>query len=143
MADVSDTTVNSDIFVDDVKTVMKAIKESKKRPDEKAIWQYLSNKLASNMDEDYTGELINDLVSKKMLLNKHKPKGDSYETVSESQNKTENDVVLSDTEAEINNECKTSAKYTFSKVDLSLDSITKSISNLTAEVLVIKDLIMD
>ena len=74
MADVSDTTVNSDIFVDDVKTVMKAIKESKKRPDEKAIWQYLSNKLASNMDEDYTGELINDFVSKKMLLNKHNPK---------------------------------------------------------------------
>ena len=51
MADVSDTTVNSDIFVDDIKTAIIAIKESKKRPDTKAIWQYLSNKLASNIDE--------------------------------------------------------------------------------------------
>ena len=31
MAVVSDTTVNSDIFVDDVKTTIKAIKESKKK----------------------------------------------------------------------------------------------------------------
>ena len=46
MADVSNTTVNSDIFVDDVKTAAKAIKESKKCPDNKAVWQYLSNKLA-------------------------------------------------------------------------------------------------
>ena len=37
MADVSDTTVYSDIFVDDIKTAIKAIKESKKRPDTKAI----------------------------------------------------------------------------------------------------------
>ena len=36
MADQSDTTVNSDIFVDDVKTAIKAMKESKKRPDIKA-----------------------------------------------------------------------------------------------------------
>ena len=39
MADVSDTTVGSDIFVDDVETVVKAIKESKKHPDTKGIWQ--------------------------------------------------------------------------------------------------------
>ena len=38
MVDVSNTTVNSDIFVDDVKTAITAIKESKKRPDTKAIW---------------------------------------------------------------------------------------------------------
>ena len=65
MADVSNTTVNSDIFVDGVKTTIKAIKESKKRPNTKAIWQYLSKKLASNIDEDYTGEIVKDLVSKK------------------------------------------------------------------------------
>ena len=65
MADVSDTTVNSDIFVDDVKTAVKAIKESKKRPNTKAIWQYLSNKLASNIDEDYIGEILKDFVSKR------------------------------------------------------------------------------
>ena len=65
MADVSDTTVNSDIFADDFKTTIKAIKESKKRPNTKAIWQYLSKKLASNIDEDYTGEIVKDLVSKK------------------------------------------------------------------------------
>ena len=116
MVGVSDTTVNSDIFVDDVKTTVKAIKESKKRPDTKAIWQYLSNKLASNIDEDYTGEILKDLVSKRILVNKRKAKGDSYEIVSESQNKTENDVVLSDTEAEINNEWKTPTKDAFSKV---------------------------
>ena len=51
-------------------------------------------------------------------------------------------MVTSDTEAEINNECKTPTKNTFSKVDLSLDSITKSISNLTAEVMAIKGFIM-
>ena len=44
-ADVSDTAVGSDIFVDDVETVVEAIKESKKHPDTKAIWQYLSRHL--------------------------------------------------------------------------------------------------
>ena len=39
MVNVSDTTVNSDIFVGDVKTTIKAIKESKKPPNTKAIWQ--------------------------------------------------------------------------------------------------------
>ena len=77
MADVSDTTVNSDVFVDDVKTDVKAIKESKKLPDTKLIWQYLSNKLASNIDEDYTGEILKNLVSKKILVNKRKAKCDS------------------------------------------------------------------
>ena len=143
MADVSDTTVNSDVFVDDVKTDVKAIKESKKLPDTKLIWQYLSNKLASNIDEDYTGEILKNLVSKKILVNKRKAKCDSYETVSERQNKIENDVVLSDTEPEINNECKTPTKNSFSNVDLTLNSITKSISNLTAEVTAIKNFIMD
>ena len=33
--DVSDTTVSSDIFVNDVKTAVKATKESKKSPDKK------------------------------------------------------------------------------------------------------------
>ena len=73
-----------------------------------------------------------------MLVNKRKAKGDSYEKVSESQNKIENDVLLCDAEPEINNERKTPTKNTFSYVDLSLDSITKSISNLTAEVMAIK-----
>ena len=73
-----------------------------------------------------------------MLVNKRKATGDSYEKVSESQNKIENDVVLCDAEPEINNERKTPIKNTFSYVDLSLDSITKSISNLTAEVMAIK-----
>ena len=73
-----------------------------------------------------------------MLVNKRKAKGDSYEKVSESQNKIENDVVLCDAEPEINNERKTPTKNTFSYVDLSLDSITKSISNLTAQVMAIK-----
>ena len=143
MADVSDTTVNSYIFVDDGKTAIKAIKKSEKCPDTKSIWQYLSNKLASNIDEDCTGEILKDLVSKKILVNKRKTKGDLYEIVSESQNNIENDVVLSDTEPEINNECKTPTKNTFSNVDLSLDSITKSISNLTAEVTTIKNFIMN
>ena len=144
MANVSDSTVNSDIFVDDVKTAIKAtIKESKKRPHTKSIWQYLSNKLTSNIDEDYTAEILKDLESKKILVNKRKAKGDSCDIVSESQNKIENDVVPSDIELEINNECKTPTKNTFSNVDLSLDSITKSISNLTAEVTAIKIFIMD
>ena len=110
-------TVNSDIFVDDVKTAVKAIKESKKRPDTRAIWQYLSNKLASNIDEDYTDEILKDLVSKKVLVKKRKTKGDSCEIVSESQNETENAVVLSDTDAELNNKRKTPTKDTFSNVD--------------------------
>ena len=141
MAD--DTTVNNDIFVDDVKTAIKAIKESKKRPDTKAIWQYLSNKLASNIDEDYTGEILKDLVSKKILVNKRKAKGDSYEIVNKRQNKIENDMVLSDTEPEFNNEYKTPTKDIFSNVDISLDSIMKSISNLSAEVVAIKNLLID
>ena len=58
--------------------------------------QYLSNKLASNIDEDYTGEILKDLVSKKILVNKLKTRGNSYVLLSESQNKIENDVILSD-----------------------------------------------
>ena len=142
MAD--DTTVNNDIFVDDVKTAIKAIKESKKRRDTKAIWQYLSNKLAPSIDEDYTGEILKDLVSKKILVNKRKAKGDSYEIVNKRQNKIENDMVLSDTEPEFNNEYKKPTKDTFSTFsNISLDSIMKSISNLTAEAVAIKNLIID
>ena len=89
MVDVSNTTVNSDFFVDDVKTAITAIKESKKRPDTKAIWQYLSNKLTSNIDEAYTGGILKDIVNKMILVIKLKAKGDSYEIVSESQ-KTRN-----------------------------------------------------
>ena len=142
MVDVSDTTVNSDIFVDDIKTAIIAIKESKKRPDTKAIWQYVSNKLASNIDEDYTSEILKALVSNKILVMKRKAKGDSYEIVSESQSETEKAVVLPDTDAELNDKRKTPTKDTFSNVDPSLDSITKSISNL-AEVMAIKNFIMD
>ena len=143
MADVSDTTVNNDIFVDDVKTAIKAIIESKNCPDTTAFWQYLSNKLASNIDEDYTGEILKYLVSKKILVNKRKAKGNSYEIVNKSQNKIENDMVLSDTDPEFNNEYKTPTKDIFSNVDITLDSIMKSISNLTAEVVAIKNLIID
>ena len=142
MADVSDTTVNSYIFIDDIKTAVIAVKESKKRPDTKAIWQYLSNKLASNIDEDSTGEILKDLVSKQILVMKPKAKGDSYEIVSESQSETEKAVVLPNTDAELNNKHKTPTKDTFSNVDPSLDSITKSISNLTTEVMAIKNFIM-
>ena len=52
-------------------------------------------------------------------------------------------MVHSNTEAEINNKCKARTKDTFSNVDLSLDSITKPMSNLTAEVMAIKNFIMD
>ena len=81
MADVSDTTVNIDIFVDDVKTAIKPINKSIKNSDTKTVWQYLSSKLASNIDEDYTGETLKDLVSKRILVNKRKTKGESYEIV--------------------------------------------------------------
>ena len=81
MADVSDTTVNIDIFVDDVKTAIKPIKESIKNSDTKTVWQYLSSKLGSNIDEDYTDETLKDLVSKRILVNKRKTKGESYEIV--------------------------------------------------------------
>ena len=81
MADVSDTTVNIDVFVDDVKTAIKPIKESIKNSDTKTVWQYLSSKLVSNIDEDYTGETLKDLVSKRILVNKRKTKGESYEIV--------------------------------------------------------------
>ena len=99
--------------------------------------------MASNIDEDYTGEILKDLVSKKILVNKRKAKGDSYEIVNKRQNKIENDMVLSDTEPEFNNEYKTPTKDIFSNVDISLDSIMKSISNLSAEVVAIKNLLID
>ena len=99
--------------------------------------------MASNIDEDYTGEILKDLVSKKILVMKRKAKGDSYETVSESRSETEKAVVPPDTDAELNNKRKTTTEDTFSNVDPSLDSITKSISNLTAEVMAIKNFIMD
>ena len=99
--------------------------------------------MASNIDEAYTGEILKDLVSKKILVNKRKAKGDSYEIVNKRQNKIENDMVLSDTEPEFNNEYKTPTKDIFSNVDISLDSIMKSISNLSAEVVAIKNLLID
>ena len=41
-----------------------------------------------------------------------------------------------------NHECKTPTKDTFSNVDLSLDSVRKSIFNLTTEIMTIKSFIM-
>lgn len=62
------------------------MKESKERPDTKAIWLYLSNKLASNTDEDHIRELPKGFVSKNTLLHKSKAKGDSCEILSEEKN---------------------------------------------------------
>lgn len=62
------------------------MKESKERPDTKAIWLYLSNKLASNTDEDHIRELPKGFVGKNTLLHKSKAKGDSYEILSEEKN---------------------------------------------------------
>ena len=62
------------------------MKESKERPDTKAIWLYLSNKLASNTDEDHIRELPKGFVNKNTLLHKSKAKGDSYEILSEEKN---------------------------------------------------------
>ena len=99
--------------------------------------------MASNIDEDYTDEILKGLVSKKVLVNKRKAKGDSHMIVSESQNKIENAVVLSNTEPKTNYECKTLTKDTFSNIDLSLDSVRKSIFNLTTEIMTIKSFIMN
>ena len=74
---------------------------------------------------------------------KRKAKGDSYEIVSESRSETKKAVVPPDADAELNNKRKTPTKDTFSSFDPSLDSIKKSISNLTAEVMAIKNFIMD
>ena len=52
-------------------------------------------------------------------------------------------MALSDTEPEINNACDTPTKSTFSNVIQSLDSVTKFISNLTTEVVDIKNYIKD
>ena len=98
MADASGTTVNSDFFVDDVKTAVKATKQWKKRPETKTIWQYISDKFSSNIDEGCTGEILKYLFSEKILVNKRKAKGISYETVSENQNEIENEVTVSDAE---------------------------------------------
>lgn len=98
MADASGTTVNSDFFVDDVKTAVKATKQWKKRPETKLIWQYISDKFSSNIDEGCTGEILKYLFSEKILVNKRKAKGISYETVSENQNEIENEVTVSDAE---------------------------------------------
>ena len=99
--------------------------------------------MASNIDEDYTDEILKGLVSKKVLVNKRKAKGDSHMIVSESQNKIENAVVLSNTEPKTNHECKTLTKDTFSNIDLSLDSVRKSLFNLTTEIMTIKSFIMN
>ena len=107
MADVSDGTANSGIFVDDIKTAIKAIKESKKRPNKKF-------NLAVNINEDYTGEILKDLVSKKILVNKRKVKDDLYEIMKVK--KYENE--LFDTEPKINNECKTWSNYNFIVAEL-------------------------
>ena len=69
--------------------------------------------MTSNIDEDYTGEILKYLINKKILVNKRKANGDSYKMVGESQNKTENDVVLCDTEPERDNDFKTLTKDTF------------------------------
>ena len=74
---------------------------------------------------------------------KRKARGDSYKIVCESQSETEKPVVLPDTDAELNNKHKAPTKNIFPNVDPSLDSITKSVSNLTAEVMAIKNFIMD
>lgn len=80
------------------------MKESKERPDIKAIWQYLFNKLASNTDEDHIRELPKGLVSKNALLHKSKARGDSYEILSEEEDN--NEFRFFDLEPEVSKRCK-------------------------------------
>ena len=50
MADVSDVTV-SYIFIDQIKCAITDIRKTNKRPDSKAIFQYITSKYASNTTE--------------------------------------------------------------------------------------------
>ena len=68
------------------------------------------------IDEDHTDKTLQNLVRKKILINKRKAKDISCEIVAENQNKIENDMVLSDTEPDIDHEYKTPSKDTFSNV---------------------------
>ena len=70
--------------------------------------------MTSNINEDYTGEILKDLVSKKILVNKRKVKDDPYEIMKVKKNENE----LFDTEPKINNECKTWSNYNYIVAEL-------------------------
>ena len=72
--------------------------------------------MTSNINEDYTGEILKDFVSKKILVNKRKAKDDPYEIMKVK--KIENNMVLFDTEPKINNECKMWSNYNFIVAEL-------------------------
>ena len=76
MPDASEVSV-SNIFIEQIKTAIRNRKVSNKRPDVKAIYQYVSKHFASNLNENDIVSYIASMVDKNMIVNNATLKGDS------------------------------------------------------------------
>ena len=92
MADASEVSV-SNIFIGQIKTAIRNIRKvSNRRPDNTAIYQYVSKNFTSNLNENDIVTYIASMIDKNIIVNNPTLKGDSYFIVADSKTQPEDEV---------------------------------------------------
>ena len=92
MADAGEVSV-SNIFVEQIKTAIRNIrKASNRRPDNTAIYQYVSKNFTSNLNENDIVTYIASMIDKNIIVNNPTLKGDSYFIVADSKTQPGDEV---------------------------------------------------
>ena len=153
MADVSDVIV-SYILIDQIQSAIIDIRKTIKRPDSKAIFQYITSKYASNTTESDILNFLNKMVEQKIFINKPTIKGDSDFIVNRGNEDLNNDTVTHERHAvgtnidqtptlincnTPNKDCNTQPTGT----QTDQDNLQDDIFNLKAEFLALKSFVMD
>ena len=90
--------MDNEVLVDQIKIAIKSIRNVNKRPDKKAIYQYLVSNYATNIDELLLNNTINACVTDDVIVNKPSATGDSFfindkeDVDSEESNETDMDT---------------------------------------------------
>ena len=132
----------SNIFIEQINTAIRDIRKvSNRRPDVKAIYQYVSKNLASNLNENDIVSYIASMIVKNIIVSNPTLKSDSYFIVADSKTQQGNEVSNDDQQELFQQtppriDCNTPEKTVVSNSsDNVQENLSKSISYLKAEFL--------
>ena len=132
----------SNIFIEQINTAVRDIRKvSNRRTDVKAIYQYVSKNLASNLNENDIVSYIASMIDKNIIVSNPTLKSDSYFIVADSKTQQGNEVSNDDQQELFQQtlpriDCNTPEKTVVSNSsDNVQENLSKSISYLKAEFL--------
>ena len=70
--------IDGNIFVDHVVNAILAIRKNSKRPDNIAIYQFINDKMPTNITQGYIDQLLTIMIDDNIIYNKTTSKGPSF-----------------------------------------------------------------